>query len=226
MVKRKEIAVRVDAIMTTEVVAVQPEMPLKEAGRLMLARAVSGLPVVDQQGDLLGVISESDILAKEREVFPGDRPPWLLSGGRQARTLRRKADAFSVGEAMTRPAIAISDFRSVASAARVMLDAGVNRLPVVRNGVLVGIVTRSDMVRAFVRGDEPVAGEIHAEIEASAVAAEVDVSRIEVTIHHGDVLLDGTVPLRSNAETIARIVRNVPGVSSVVSDLTWAESDS
>jgi CBS domain-containing protein len=216
---------RVETIMTTDVLAVPPEMPLKEAGRLMLEHEISGLPVVGEDGVLLGVVSQSDIVAKEREVLPGDRPPWLLSGGRQARTLRRKADAFFVRDAMTSPAISVPPYRSVAAVARVMLDAGVNRLPVVQNRRLVGIVTRSDMVRAFVREDGPVGAEVRAQIDAYA-APEIDVSRIDVTIHDGDVILGGDVPSSTTAETVARIARNVPGVTSVSSDLTWAKDDS
>src|SRR5690348_16677909 len=143
---------KVRDVMTETVAAVTSEEPLKVAAQRMLEYGVSGLPVVGEGGRLVGVLSETDILFKERSsperrglvewvLHYGDDPPSAKLGARNA------------GEAMTGPAITVSPRRSLADAAALMLDLAIDRLPVVDGEQLVGIVTRSDLVRAFTRPD-------------------------------------------------------------------------
>jgi CBS domain-containing protein len=209
--------------MTRDVITVAPETPLKEVAALLVSRGISGLPVCDARRRVLGVISEGDILYKEHG--PDDRRvgpfAWLLDERRDA--ARVKAQARQAGDAMTGPAITISPFRPVSEAARLMTRRGINRIPVVKGDVLVGIVTRADLVRAFTRSD----AEIKAEIEADVVERTlwIDRDRVDVEVEDGCVLLGGTVGVRSDAVLLERFVRRVPGVVSVSSLVVWDVDD-
>jgi CBS domain-containing protein len=125
---------------------------------------------------------------------------------------------------MTSPAITIEPHWPVAMAAEQMIEGGVNRLPVVRQGRLVGIVTRADLVRAFARSDQQITGDIR---EMVALQQELwrDEQPVEVSIEAGEVTLAGAVRRRDEAVLLPKMVRTVPGVVSVRSELTWFEED-
>jgi CBS domain-containing protein len=214
---------RVEQIMTTDVVTIGTDASLKDAARRLIERAISGMPVVTGT-DVVGVISEADLLVKVRGESP--RRPKLLS-----RLLERwdpdeqdKMAAQLVGEAMTSPAVTIPSYRSVSGAAELMLGNSINRLPVVMNGRLVGIVTRADLVRAFARSDEDIAREIREEI-ALEQALVGDTYSIDVSVSAGEATLTGRVRRRREAEVLPRIVERVPGVVQVQAELGWAEDE-
>src|SRR5438093_4867477 len=147
----------VEQVMTHDVVTVRPETPLKEVARLLADHRISGVPVCDDAGRVLGVVSEKDVLFKE--LGPDERRgplTWLF----EPKQPSAKALARTAGEAMTSPPITIGRKQTMAQAARLMIEQAVNRLPVVSNGEPVGIVSRGDLVRAFVRSDEEIAREI------------------------------------------------------------------
>lgn len=215
---------KVNEIMTADVLTIGPEAPLRDVARILVEREISGMPVCDIERHVLGVVSEADILFKER-----GRPSegsalvgWMLGGSVMPDAV--KAAARTVDEAMTAPAITIGPFRSVHEAARLMTEHGINRLPVVRDGELVGIVTRSDLVRAFVRGD----AEIHDEIvdELLGRTLWLDRDAVEAEVRDGSVLLTGEVRTRSDATLLERLVTRVPGVVAVESKLHWRLDDS
>lgn len=129
-------------VMTEDVAAVPPGATLLEVARLMDERRVSGLPVVDGGGRVLGVVSEADLLLKGR---------WLVD--RLDIGQRLMFEIRVAREAMSAPAVTIGPASSLATAGRRMLAHDVNRLPVVEAGELVGIITRSDLVRGFSRGE-------------------------------------------------------------------------
>jgi CBS domain-containing protein len=211
---------RVAEVMQPDPVTVQPGASIKDAARLLVEHGISGLPVVDAEGRVVGVLSETDLLFKEKGE--PDPPGWLerLLNPFLLRE-REKFEARTVGEAMTAPAETISPRSSVASAAKVMLGAGVTRLPVVRDGKLVGIVTRADLVRAFVRPDAEIVREIrYAVIERGMW---IDSSTLDVKVDNGEVRLAGSLDTRRDAEVLPRLVSAVPGVVAVDSHLTWHE---
>jgi len=212
---------KVKDVMTTGVVSVLPGVSLKEAARLMVERRISGLPVVDDSGGVLGVISEGDLLVKERgATHDAHRPLAWLVGARENGW--SKLEARVVGEAMTTPAATIGPERPVAAAAGLMLGREVNRLPVVdRDGKLVGIVTRADLVRAFARSDADVAREIRDEVVRRQMWLDADAVTVEVAA--GQVVLRGCVDRRDDAEVLPKLAANVPGVVGVCSELTWRE---
>lgn len=205
----------VKAIMTTDVVVTTPQTPLKDAAELLAEHGVSGMPVLADDGAVVGVLSEADILAKQH-VRADVR-----------RRLRRPAPAdpkfraHTVGDAMTAPALTTPPFASVSTAAGRMLDHGVNRLPVVQHGRLVGIVTRADLVRAFVRTDEEIEAEAREQLELQQ-SMLADGSVLAVEVRDGAATLTGHVRRRDDAELLPRLIRAVPGVVEVRSDLSWS----
>ena len=214
---------RVLDVMTTDVAAARPDMTLKDAAGLLLERRISGMPVVDDAGGVVGVISEGDILAKAL-------PEPESGGSALARLLRRadpdderRLDARVVGEAMTAPAVTIEAHWPVAEAAERMHERKVNRLPVVEQGRLVGLVSRADLVRAFARSDAEVTAEVR---DLVALQQEMwrDERPVGIAVAHGEVELSGEVKHSDEAEILGKMVRTVPGVVGVRSDLTWVES--
>ncbi len=214
---------KVKDVMTSDVITVRPETPLKEVASILAERKISGLPVVDEERELLGVMSEGDILFKERG--PSSRKgmlSWLLDPYGMEGQL--KLEARTAGEAMTAPARTIGPRRPVSAAARLMLEKGINRLPVVEDGKLVGIVTRADLVRAFARPDEAIAREIRQDVLQQVLWLR-DPGAVTVSVDGGKVTLGGSVDSRMDAELVSTFVAKVTGVVEVDSSLTWLEDD-
>jgi CBS domain-containing protein len=215
---------RVKDVMTSEVATVRPDTPLKEVARELIERGISGMPVVDDEGQVVGVISETDLVVKERGE-PRER------GGALASLLHRvdpdnqlKLAARVAGEAMTSPAITIESFWPVSVAAKRMLDSAVDRLPVVKQGRLIGIVTRADLVRAFARSDEEITRDVREQV-ALQQALWPDGGRVEVQVGAGETTLTGKVRHRSQAEALPKLLARVPGVVTVRSELAWSKDD-
>jgi osmotically-inducible protein OsmY len=122
---------------------------------------------------------------------------------------------------MTTPAVTVPPQRTVADVADVLLDLGIDRLPVVEGDELVGIVTRSDLVRAFVRSDEEIAEEIRSRVVLGVAWMPRDA--ISVTVEDGAVVLEGEVDTESVAALIESQARRVAGVVSVESRLSWSQ---
>lgn len=210
---------KVQDVMTTGVATTDPDASLKEAAKELVRRRISGMPVVNGDGHVLGVVSEADILAKEGDgrhggggflqwlVDPGD--PWIAA----------RFEAVTVGEAMSQPARTISADRPLAEAATIMLDEGINRLPVVdEDGRLTGLVSRGDLVRAFARSDEEIRGEIEEDVIRRALW--LDPATVDVTVTNGIVTLAGEVASAAEAALVPTFTRKVPGVVEVNSTLT------
>jgi CBS domain-containing protein/predicted lipoprotein with Yx(FWY)xxD motif len=217
-------AMRVEDVMTTDVVTAPPDAPLKVVAEQLSEQGISGLPVVNDDGEVLGVISEADLLVKEAGSTPRRTGllGWLLDPADPREQLRLEARV--AGEAMSKPAITIAPYASTAAAAGKMLEQGINRLPVVRNERLVGIVTRADLVRAFARPDDEVVREVRKQVEYLLALAD-DYSQVDVCLRGGDVWLTGRVRRRSSAEELPDQLARIPGVVGVVSKLTWLEDD-
>lgn len=219
---------KVEDVMSTEVVTVQAATPLKDVARLLTERKISGMPVLGADGQVVGVISEADLLVKEGGLTAsrGFLLSWLHDS-REASDAD-KLEARLAGEAMTSPAITIAPYRSIASAAQQMLGQGVNRLPVVRDGSLIGIVTRADLVRAFARSDQEVAAEVREQVSFFVTLSDdaADLSSVTVSVDGGEVRLAGRVRRRSTAEALPEHVARIAGVVGVSSDVAWREDDS
>jgi CBS domain-containing protein len=214
---------KVKELMTREVVTIPPETSLKEVAATLAREGVSGLPVCDVDGRVLGVVSEGDILYKEqsRPDRRGGPLARLVDGGWYAAAA--KGAARTAGEAMTAPAVTIGPDRPVAAAARMMVERQVNRLPVVKDGQLFGIVTRADLVRAFTRSDDDVAAEIREHVLRRALWVEP--GTIEVAVENGEVTLRGALESRSDVRLLSKLTARVPGVVTVRTSVRWRVDD-
>lgn len=213
---------KVEDVMTCKVVTVPSGASLKDAARLLAEHRISGLPVVDNESHVLGVLSEADVLAKEAAGSQHHTPlAWLPGLGDEVD--RSKLEARLVGEAMTAPALTIEPHRPVALAATRMVERDVNRLPVVDEGKLVGIVTRADLIRAFVRTDAEIAQEIRDDV----VVRGLRLARhsVQVEVEDGEVTLTGTLDSAADAQSLAALARKVAGVVGVHSRLAWTDAD-
>jgi CBS domain-containing protein len=214
---------KVEQLMQRDVVTVSPGTTLKAVARLLVERRISGLPVVDDSGEVLGVVSAGDIVAKEQGAGPmkAHRLRWLFRGDERAPAKRELRDA---GDAMSTPAITVGPLRSVADAARLMTEHGIKRLPVVSGGKLIGIVTRSDLVRAFTRTDAELEQEIRDDVLLGSLW--IDPTRVQLIVSNGEVKLEGRLETRTQAEILAAYVARVPGIVSVDDSLlSWAADD-
>jgi CBS domain-containing protein len=212
---------KVRDVMTSTVFVVRPGTPLKQVAALLVEKRISGVPVVDEDGSVLGVVSEADFLSKEAvgRSAPAQRS-WfeVLIGGRDLK--RAELDriaARSASEAMTEPAKTIGPDETLHRAAQLMVQGSINRLPVVDDGRLVGIISRADIVRVFARTDEEIR-----DLVAFALRA-VD-GLMVADVEDGVVRLSGTVASEPLALTIRSIVQQLDGVVAVDDrDLTWRE---
>jgi CBS domain-containing protein len=216
---------KVRDVMTTGATAVGPGMPLKDVARLLLARGISGVPVVGADGEVLGVVSEGDFLVKERgSGAVAHRPLSALFGeSRETRAQLAKVAATTAGEAMSTPAVTIDADRPVTEAAALMAEHRIKRLPVTEGGRLVGIVTRADLLRAYARTDEELAATIRDDVLYRTLW--LDPRQFEVAVQDGLVHIAGSVDRRSTAEMIERIASLVPGTVGVSTEIRWELDD-
>ncbi len=208
-------------LMTSDVVTVRPSTPLKEAARLMVRSRISGLPVIDEQGVLVGIITEGDFLHREVERERPRRHGLLdaLLGG--AHSL---AEAELVEEAMTTSLVTIGPEATLADAARVMAGREVKRLPVVEDdGRVIGVISRADIVAAFTRPDELIEDEIREDVVRRILF--VDPAHIDVSVEDGVVHLAGELPTRTEVRLLTELSRRLDGVVAISNKLTWRLDD-
>jgi CBS domain-containing protein len=214
----KEDPMKVSELMTADVVTTNPATPIREVARAMVEHGISGMPVCDETGAVVGVISEGDILYKElgRVDARGGLLGWLLD---PTSDWVDKAEARTAGEAMSAPAITAAPFESAAAAARRMTEESVNRLPVVTtDGRLVGVLTRADLVRAFVRADHLIAEEIRDDVLRRILW--LTPGTVDVEVREGVVDLGGLLDTEAEVEILEKLVTKVPGVVAVRSSVT------
>ncbi|NIA25834.1 MAG: CBS domain-containing protein [Gammaproteobacteria bacterium] len=204
--------------MTMDVLTTSPSAPLKEAARTMVREGVSGLPVIDESGELVGIITEADFLEREADR---SRRRLLNAMFRESEAL---VDADTVGEVMTKDPVVIFPEASVAEAARVMAHNHVKRLPVVgAQGKLVGIISRADVVAVFTRPDDVIEDEIREDIVRRVLLLEGD--SVDVTVKDGVVTISGTVPTTTDARLLEELIRRVDGVVKLRSHVTFDVDD-
>jgi CBS domain-containing protein len=216
---------KVRDVMTPDVITVGPSMSLHDVALVMAGHGISGVPVVDTSGELIGIISEGDFLVKERGR--PSRPQGALDrllGRRDDETNDRRLSAQTAGQAMSAPPVTIEADRAVRHAAALMIDRAINRLPVMSGERLVGIVTRADLVRAYVRRDDETLATIRNEVLRKTMW--IDPDDLQVDVKDGHVRLDGTVDRRSTATILEKLIGLIDGVDRVHSDLRWDFDDS
>ena len=208
-------------LMTATPFAIGADAPLSQAVRLMTDRGVSGLPVLDAAGHVAGVLTEGDLLRRVEigTAEAAGRLASLFTSGRSAGNYVR-THGRRVRDAMTSDVVSIREDTPVTEVVRLMQRHGVKRLPVVRDGRLVGIVSRADLVRAIrvvfdrpgpVASDEAIRDSILAEMKRERW---VDRS-VTIRVEDGIVMLDGCVFDPRQRAALAAIAENAPGVGGV-----------
>ena len=208
---------RVRDVMTVDVVTAQPEDSLKEAARLMVENRISGVPVTDGRGVLVGIITEADFLVRQ----PGPRRRLLsLFFDEEA-----QIPAETIGDAMTPKPVVIFPDATLAETGRTLASHGVKRLPVVDvDGKVVGIVSRSDIVKAFARPDELIEDEIREDLIQRILLFDPEL--IEVSVDDGVVALGGNLPEKGDVRLLEELARRLDGVVRVDSKLRWDADES
>jgi CBS domain-containing protein len=220
---------QVGDVMTRDVATVGEETPYRQIVDALIRRGISAVPVVDGFRRVLGVVSEADLLHKvERAGQPEER---RVFEGRRRRTAREKADALLARDLMTAPAVTTHPEASLPAAARLMDREEVKRLPVLDDlGRLVGIVTRSDLLRVHLRTDAEIREDVVQEVLRRVLAVRDGL--VTVQVRDGAVTLDGRLDRRTAAELAGRLAAQVSGVVQVhntigydVDDTTLVELD-
>ncbi|MFJ8193312.1 CBS domain-containing protein [Streptomyces sp. NPDC096094] len=197
-------------LMSDAVVRVQRGTPFKEIAHLLQEYDITAVPVVDEENRPVGVVSEADLLQK---MWGGD-PGRSTDDGERSRPDVGKASATDAAGLMTSPAVCARESWSVVDAARVMARHGIKRLLVVDEaGRLIGVVSRSDLLRVFLRKDR----EIRTEIIEEALVGSLGLapSSMQVDVTHGHVVLSGRLPGDVSVSVLEELCRRVDGVVAV-----------
>lgn len=206
-------------VMTSRVIWVTKDAPYKELAARLRENRVSAFPVLDDEGKVIGVVSEDDLLTKEALDGGYDGMPGMITG-----LLRRKeqgkARGMTAADLMTHPAVTISADAAVENAAKLMYKSKIARLPVVdADGHLTGIISRADVLSVFDRSDD----EIRSEITDSLLGEFlVDPAVLTVTVKDSVVTLTGVPENNELGHQIVQRARHVPGVVAVRDRLNYS----
>lgn len=199
---------RIVDVMTSDVITVTPDTPIKDAAHLMYRNRVSGLPVCDGESCLVGIISEADFLRLELARQEADTPYPIER----------------VGEVMNSEVITIRADQSITDAARSMVINDVNRLPVIdADSRLLGIVSRLDVVGIFTRPDEIIEDEVREDVIRRVLFVDPDSFDMRVT--NGVVRFKGEIGTRTESRLLEELVQRLDGVVRVDNQLTWRIDD-
>ncbi len=194
-------------LMTTEVIAVSRDTGLREAARLMFRNRVSGLPITEPDGTLIGIITEADFLRLEVERQEGARD-----------------QVATVGEVMSIGVVTIRPEMEIYEAAKIMTVQEVKRLPVVDDdNRLLGVISRADIVSIFTRPDDVIEDEIREDLLRRVLF--IDPDELGVSVTNGVVALSGEVGTRAEASMLEELTNRLDGVFGVETKLTWLHAD-
>lgn len=219
-------------VMTTKVITVTPEASIRDAAKLMLQYRISGLPVLDEMGDLVGIVTEGDLLRRGETGTARRHPRWLEFILGPGRLSSEYAHAYGrkIGEVMTPDPVCITEDTSLEDVIETLERRRVKRVPVMRDGKLVGIVSRANLVQALATvlpvasGPQPKDSEIRKQI-----LAEIDKqpwsprSLVNVTVRDGVVELWGTVFDERERLALKVIAENTEGVKEIKDHILFVE---
>jgi CBS domain-containing protein len=204
-------------VMSTHVIAVRQDAPYKDMAGMLHQQRVSAFPVLDDDNKVIGVVSEADLLTKE--ALQGTVPRTLLS--RQERA-RKQANALTAGDLMTKPPVTIGPDETVSTAARLMFDQRVKRLPVISgDGTLIGIVSRSDVLSVYRRPDADIQHQVSKDLIAGTFRYDPD--RFTVTVKDGIVTIEGTPETSMAGLAIIDAARHLEGVVALRDRLSYPQ---
>jgi CBS domain-containing protein len=219
-------------VMTPNVISIAPDASVLEALRLMLQHQISGLPVVDRNGDLVGIVTEGDFLRRTETGTERKRPRWLeflVGPGTLARDYVR-SHARRVEEVMTSEVETVSEEAQLGDIVNLMEKRRIKRVPVLRDGRLAGIVSRANLLRALasvaaeigpaLESDEAIRDRVRAELDRQSFGPG---HLIDVVVRNGIVELWGTVVDAAQRDAARVAAETVPGVKAVKSHIVWIE---
>ena len=209
-------------VMTSRVHVASPLTPFKSLVHLIEENRVSAIPIVNQQGFPIGIVSATDLLLKERGSELGSTRDLLHVQKR--RRERAKAAGTVASDVMTSPAITVESETSLSLAARLMHEKNVRRLVVVdHRGRIAGIVSRSDLLQVFLRTDEELRDEIAGKLIPAILVSSGDAVGVEVRLNIAT--LSGEVDRKSDVEILMRLTRELDVVVGVVNQLSYRWDD-
>lgn len=219
-------------IMTHRLTTVRVDTPIAKAAELMLEKRVSGLPVVDAKGHLVGIVSEGDFLRRGEIGTRHRRSGWLeffVGPGKLASEFV-KEEGRTVGDVMTRDPVTITEDATLEDIVQIMEQKGIKRLPVLRNGDLIGIVTRANLLQAvanLARGasqpstdDDTLRKEILNAIESQPWSP----MGLNAVVRDGIVDLSGVITDDRQRNAVVVATKNVPGVKAVHDHMCWVDT--
>lgn len=210
-------------VMTEDVISIRPETPYKAMIEQLVEADVSGLPVIDESGALVGIVTEADLVSKEGFGGHRRRGLALFADVFAAPTWTQKASGWTAADVMTKDLVVCAPDEDLSSAARRMLERRVKRMPVVdADGGVVGIVTRHDLLMTLARPDDAIARDV-AHVLATHPNRPDDF-HVGSEVDHGVVTLTGDVRYPWDELVVVSLVREVAGVVDVVSRLHSRES--
>jgi CBS domain-containing protein len=219
-------------IMTMGVYTVTPDVSVPDAARLMIEQGISGLPVVDAAGQIVGIVTEGDFLRRAETGTQRRRPRWLeilVGPGRLANEYVR-THARKVADIMTAKVVMVSADTPVQDVVGVMERHRIKRVPVVKDGAVVGIVSRANLVQALARlaeeappsrpDDEAMRAQIMAELNKQEWAPHPSVN---VIVRDGVAELWGVILNENKRDAVRVLAENVPGIVGVQDHMVWVE---
>jgi CBS domain-containing protein len=221
--------------MTAHVISIVPDASVLECVRLMLQHRISGLPVIDAAGTLVGIVTEGDFLRRVEAGTERKRPRWLefITGPGRLADEYVRSHGRKVVDVMTPDPITIGEDTSVEEVVRLMETRRIKRLPVLRGGKVVGIVSRANLLHALAsvgretapagKDDQAIRTRILADLAKQPWAPR---DLIDVTVRNGVVELWGVVTADHQREAAAVVCENVPGVKEVKNHISWIEPTS
>ena len=219
-------------VMSKRVVAIAPQATVLEAIELMLENRISGLPVVDPAGRLVGIVTEGDFLHRTETGTERKRPRWLefLLGPNNLAKDYVRSHGRKVEEVMTRELVTASEDTPLDEVVRVMERKRIKRLPVMRGREIVGIISRANLLHALAtmsrnlpdvaKSDAEIRRRVTEELEKQPWAP---IALIDIVVKDGVVELWGSITEANQGEALKVCAENIPGVKAVVSHLSWIE---
>jgi CBS-domain-containing membrane protein len=218
-------------VMTTDVVTVDPDKPVRDIAELLYTRRISGVPVVDSDGSVIGIVSEGDLIGHAAIVGEHHRSWWLSLFADESVTARdyAKAHGRTARDVMTTNVITVEETKTLREIVETLHRHRINRVPVVRDGKLVGIVTRGDLLKALATpereppksvDDRAIHEQLMRELRSQPWAHVLD-----VRVEDGVVHLYGTFQSDDERRALRIAAENVPGVKRVEDHLTpWSSA--
>jgi CBS domain-containing protein len=219
-------------VMTRDVISIDPDSTVLQAARLMLQHRISGLPVIDKDGNLVGVLSEGDFLRRRETRTEKRRSRWLefLMGPGTMAAEYTHSHGRKVSEVMTPEVHSVDESASLEDIVELMEHRRIKRVPVVCGGQVVGIVTRSNLMHAMVsmarvtpaaaKDDTAIREALLAEMQKEKWAP---VAMTNVVVRDGVVELWGAVVDDRQRDALKVAAENIPGVKAVKDHLVWVE---